>query len=117
MDLVPYTTLIVSILFGVIGQLLLKYGMSKQPLSRLGDIGLQIRNLPVVIGFMSYGISVLLYFKALASLDLSMAYPTVSLGYVAVVILSKLILKETFSVWRWLALILICLGVALVGLG
>jgi multidrug transporter EmrE-like cation transporter len=117
MNLIAYSILITSILFGVFGQLLLKYGMSKQPLYRLRDIVKQIRNQPVILGFMNYGISVILYFNALARLDLSLAYPTVSLGYIAVVILSKIILKESFSAWRWLALILICLGVALVGMG
>jgi multidrug transporter EmrE-like cation transporter len=117
MDLLAYSILITSIIFGVFGQLLLKYGMSKRPLLRFADIGMQITNLPVVFGFASYGISVIFYFNALARLDLSLAYPTVSLGYIAVVVFSKIFLKENFSAWRWLALVLICCGVVLVGIG
>ena len=117
MELIAYSILITSIIFGVFGQLLLKYGMSKRPPIKFADIGQQITNLPVIFGFVSYGISVIFYFNALARLDLSLAYPTVSLGYIAVVVFSKIFLKENFSVWRWLALVLICCGVALVGIG
>lgn len=116
MDLFAYLTLIVAILFGVAGQLLLKYGMSRQPSFQIKQLLSLITNLPVVAGFAAYGISTLMYFKVLESLDLSLAYPTVSLGYVVVVLLSKWLFKEPVSKSRWAAVFVICLGVALVGM-
>jgi undecaprenyl phosphate-alpha-L-ara4N flippase subunit ArnE len=55
--------------------------------------------------------------KVLATLQLSLAYPMVSLGYVLVVLASRVLLKEPVSLARWAAVTLICAGVALVGLG
>lgn len=112
-----YMLLFVAIFLGVIGQLLLKYGMNRQPDFQLTDVMALSRNLPVIGGFASYGISVLLYFKVLATLDLSLAYPTVSLGYVLVIIFSSIFFKEPVSLARWGAVGVICLGVAIVGFG
>ena len=53
----------------------------------------------------------------LASLDLSLAYPTVSVGYVLVVLMSRAIFKERVTPARWVAVVMIFVGVALVGLG
>ena len=103
-----YGLLLIAILIGVVGQLLLKYGMSRQPGFRLSDIATLTRNIPVMSGFCCYGLS---------SLELSLAYPTVSLGYVLVIIMSRVVFKEPVSPTRWLAAGIICLGVVLVGLG
>jgi multidrug transporter EmrE-like cation transporter len=117
MDWGAYGLLIVAILFGVVGQLLLKRGMGRRPGFKLSEMLSLITDLPVVAGFLSYGISTLLYFRVLASLDLSLAYPTVSLGYVLVVLFSRQFFKEPVGAGRWAAVLIICLGVALVGLG
>ena len=115
MDYGAYALLIVAILFGVVGQLSLKYGMSQRPDFRVKELLSLVTNLPVVVGFLAYGFSTLLYFKVLESLDLSLAYPTVSLGYVLVVLFSKVFFHEPVSKARWAAVFIICLGVALVG--
>jgi multidrug transporter EmrE-like cation transporter len=117
MDMNPYALLLIAILFGVSGQLLLKLGMARQLAFRFVEtIGL-LRNWPVLMGFGCYGIATLLYFQVLARLDLSLAYPTVSLGYVLVIILCRIFFKETVSAMRWMAVMIICIGVVLVGLG
>ena len=112
-----YGVLLVAIMIGVAGQLLLKHGMSRQPGFRFREIGILTRNLPVIGGFACYCLSTVLYLSVLARLELSLAYPTVSLGYVLVIILSKVFFKEPVSPSRWMAAGIICIGVALVGLG
>jgi len=112
-----YGLLLIAILIGVVGQLLLKYGMSRQPGFRLGDIMSLTHNVPVISGFCCYGLSTVLYLSVLARLELSLAYPTVSLGYVLVIIMSRVVFKEPVSPTRWLAAGIICFGVVLVGLG
>jgi multidrug transporter EmrE-like cation transporter len=112
-----YLLLLTAIALGVAGQLLLKFGMLRQPSFRVAKIGGILRNGPVVLGFGCYGLSVLLYLQSLANLDLSLAYPTVSLGYVMVIVMSRILFKETVSAMRWMALMIICFGVVLVGLG
>jgi multidrug transporter EmrE-like cation transporter len=117
MQMQAYGLLLIAILIGVVGQLLLKYGMSRQPGFCLDNIVLLIHNLPVISGFCCYGLSTVLYLSVLARLELSVAYPTVSLGYVLVIIMSRVVFKEPVSPARWLAAAIICLGVILVGLG
>jgi multidrug transporter EmrE-like cation transporter len=104
-------------MLSVAGQLLLKYGMSRRPEFGLRDLTALVRDLYIIGGFACYGISVLLYFKVLASLDLSLAYPSVALGYVLVIVMSRMLFKESVSLTRWGAVAIICAGVVLVGLG
>src|SRR5437870_6529568 len=117
MHVQAYSVLLVAIIIGVCGQLLLKHGMSRQPGFRFGEIGGLIRNLPVMGGVCCYGLSTVLYLSVLAHLELSLAYPTVSLGYVLVIIMSRAVFKEPVSPTRWLAAGIICLGVILAGIG
>jgi multidrug transporter EmrE-like cation transporter len=117
MHLQFYGLLLMAILIGVLGQLLLKYGMARQPGFRLSDIAILTHNVPVMGGFCCYGLSTVLYLSVLARLELSLAYPTVSLGYVLVIIMSRVVFKEPVSPTRWLAAGIICFGVILVGLG
>lgn len=116
METNAFLLLIGSIILGVAGQVLLKRGMTKLP-------GFQVRNAlalagspEIVGGFLAYGLSTLLYLRSLASLDLAQAYPMVSLGYVLVVLFSRLFFREAVSRSRWVAVLIICAGVALVGL-
>ena len=112
-----YLLLMIAILVGVSGQLLLKLGMRRQPDFHIKETSTLFRNQPVVIGFGCYVLSTLLYFQVLGRLELSLAYPTVSLGYVLVIVMSRLLFKEAVSAMRWVAAIIICLGVVLVGMG
>ncbi len=47
--------------------------------------------------------------------DLSYVLPVTSIGYVLTVIFGKVFLSEEVSAWRWLGVLLITAGVALVG--
>jgi multidrug transporter EmrE-like cation transporter len=111
-----YALLILAISLGVFGQLLLKRGMLKRPGFKIKELLSLVNNYSVILGFLLYGISTLLYLRVLANLDLSLAYPTVGLSYVLIVLLSQVLFKERVSITRWFAIILICTGVALVGI-
>jgi multidrug transporter EmrE-like cation transporter len=111
-----YLLLLLAILTGVAGQLLLKSGMARQPDFQLVQVLALTRNPAVIGGFVCYGVSVLLYFRVLGKLDLSLAYPSVSLGYVMVTVFSRVFFGEQISRTRWLAVVLICAGVIVVGL-
>ena len=113
----PYALLITSIVIGSTGQILLKLGMSRRPNFQVKEFVSLFRDLPIVGGFCCYFIATLLYFKVLASLDLSVAYPTVSLSYVLIIICSRVFFNEPVGLTRILAVIIICTGVMLVGFG
>ncbi len=73
-----YAMLLVAIMIGVVGQLLLKHGMSRRPSFRLRDLASLGRDFPIVAGFCCYGIATLFYLKVLARQiggELPMAMP------------------------------------------
>jgi multidrug transporter EmrE-like cation transporter len=116
MSFSPYATLLLGIGIGVSGQLMLKRGMLQRPGFQLRDLLSLLSNSYVVSGFICFGVSTLVYLRALADLDLSLAYPTVGLSYALIVILSQFFFDEKVSINRWVAVLIICSGVALVGL-
>lgn len=65
-------------------------------------------------GIISYGISFLLWIKVLSKVELSYAYPMVSLGYVLVMIFSYFFFKENITPIRILGVAFIMIGVILV---
>ncbi len=110
--------LLVDILLGSIAQILLKMGMEHNRIS------LSFRNLfPTIIkiytnkfvfiGSITYAASTLLWIAVLSKVELSYAYPMVSLNFVIVAILSKFFFKEHVSRVRWMSILLIVFGVAL----
>tara|TARA_Y100000310_G_scaffold344091_1_gene455059 strand:- start:1926 stop:2294 length:369 start_codon:yes stop_codon:yes gene_type:complete len=114
--------LVTSIILGVIAQLFLKLGMKKanvlsvRKTKKIELLKKLFLNKAVVLGFFSYGMSLLLWVLALSELDLSYAYPMVSLSYVLVAFSSMIFFKEEISKQRWVAIAVITLGVILVGL-
>ena len=102
--------LIFSILLGVIGQILLKFSVSDKFKSFLGY---EILNYPFIAAGFLYFISMLLYTHALKSIPLYIAFPSVSLSYVLVAWLSKLIWGTPFGYKEIIALLLIISGLVL----
>jgi len=71
----------------------------------------------ILIGFGIYGLSAAIYVLALRKIPLAVAYPSIALGYVVVVIASWLLFGEALTLARMGALVLICAGVALLWVG
>lgn len=117
--------LMVNVMLGSMGQLLLKYGMSKQHSMHVEQSFLMslvsafkgIFTPYVFLGFCVYGVSSILWLRIISQTKLSFAYPTISLSYVVVVCLSALLFHEKVPMIAALGLVLICAGVSLIGLG
>lgn len=114
----PVAFLLLAVGLGVAGQMMMKTGMT-----RVGQINSlnaatfarMFTNLYVLAGIGCYVLSTVVYLLALSRLPLSFAYPMVGLGYVVVVILSWLLLREPVSWFRWAGVVLICGGAFLIG--
>ena len=109
---------IISVIFNVFGQYSMKVGMNKYGEVTFSDHILltiyKIFILPnVIIGLLMYAISAVFWLVALSKLDLSIAYPTLSLGYILIMIISVLLLNESVTVYRIAGTILIIGGVFL----
>jgi len=107
--------IISSVLLNALAQILLKAGMKQ-----FGNIDLKNNiintsisialNPYIITGFVSYGISILLWLWVLSKVDVSLAYPFQALGYIVVTILAWLIFQENISFTRIMALIFITIG-------
>lgn len=114
--------ILASIALAAIGQVTLKIGMNRIGALGIGSLGevasalVRIASTPLVaVGLLFYVLAAALWLVVLSRVPLSLAYPMVALGYVVVVFLSWFALKEVVPPARWLGLVIICFGVALVG--
>lgn len=115
---------IVFILFTVMtnaaAQLMLKYGMmSIGPLSFSGVNPvlkiLQIIFSPwIFFGLSVFVISMASHLYVLSKVDLSFAYPFLSLAYVAVAIFAYFVFREDLNAWRIAGIGFICVGTILI---
>jgi drug/metabolite transporter (DMT)-like permease len=112
--------LFLSVFLGVSGQFLIKHGLYRVGSiegtipEMLRSIAFAMRNPFILMGFISYFMSASSWLILLSRVELSYAYPMVSLGYVFVVIASRFILGEAVTLSRLLGTIVICAGVILV---
>jgi multidrug transporter EmrE-like cation transporter len=113
-----YFLLAVSISLAVAGQLLMKQGMmifGKYPISQIAQKLIPMFMQPYVFfGLACFGISSIFWLAVLSRIDLSFAYPLVSIGYVVVALVSYFFFKENVSLIRWMGIATICFGVFLI---
>ncbi len=104
-----------SVLLNALAQILLKAGMKNFSnidfKNNIIQTVLSISLNPYIIsGFISYGISIILWLWVLSKVDVSLAYPFQALGYIIVTILAWLIFQENINLTRIIALIFITVG-------
>lgn len=102
----------ISILIAILAQLLFKsFSLSK---IEGGGIFLYILNYKLLLGFFLYFISSILYIFSLRKIDLSIAYPAISISYIFIIFLSHFIFGESLGFYKILGSVLIILGVSLI---
>lgn len=99
-------------LFTSIGQILMKIGSA-----RTGSFLEIITNIPLILGFASYGIGAVLLIISLKYGELSLVYPFIALSFIWVSILSIYLFNEHVSLLNWTGLTAILIGVSLIGYG
>ena len=115
---------IVFILFTVLtnaaAQLMLKQGMlSLGPLSFTADTAIArifqiVFNPWVFAGLSTFVISMASHLYVLSKVELSFAYPFLSLAYVAVALFAYFIFHEDLNAWRIAGIAFICVGTVLI---
>ena len=103
------------------GQIALKYGMALPSVQAAlttggaGPIGASIIANPFVLGgLFLYGFSAVVWLFVLARLDVSIAYPFISLGFIVTMSLGCLLFREPFTLRKMIGTIVVMLGVCLV---
>ena len=112
--------ILVSVLFGAVGQILLKKGMGS-----MGPVTLTLQGLPstlwrmgtnlyVIGGLLIYVTGTVFWLAALSRVDLSYAYPFASLSYVIMLAASWLLFHEDITMLRVVGTVVIALGVIII---
>ncbi len=115
----PIALVLMSVVPAVLGQIVLKgaiegLGVTVDSAGPAGYFARLLTTPAVLAALALYGVSSLIWMVVLSKLDLSLAYPMVSMGYVLVVFFSWLFLKEPVSALRVVGLAVICLGVVII---
>jgi multidrug transporter EmrE-like cation transporter len=112
--------ILTGVLLNACAQLALKQGMRTIghfafTLANLIPIGLQVMVNPFVLaGLACYALSVAIWLMVLSRVDVSFAYPMLSVGYIVTALASKALFGETVITARWIGILVICLGVYLI---
>ncbi len=107
----------------VSGQMILKFAMGRRgsipddATAAVGFIGRALLDPLVLLSLALAFAASLAWIAAVSRLDLSAAYPFMSLAFVATAILSALLLGESISVARWSGIAIVVVGLVLVARG
>jgi drug/metabolite transporter (DMT)-like permease len=119
--MISYIYLAVSIVSTVIGQICLKKGMLKAgpiPISLMEKsffvLNLMVFNQYIVAGLILAIITTISWMLTLSKLQLSSAYPFMSLAFPLVIILSTYFFGETISLLKYVGIILIMIGLIII---
>jgi drug/metabolite transporter (DMT)-like permease len=111
----------ICIVFGAIGQILMKTGMSQirdmgslRNFFKISTIIQIFTNFYVICGLFLYLIASFFWLGALSTLDVSYLYPLLSLGYVLTSLLGMFFLRENIPMLRWFGIFLVVIGCFLI---
>lgn len=108
-------TIITSVTLNAIAQLFLKQGANR--LTHIGhqqgviSIVHKATNMPIMLGFVCYGLSIFLWIYSLSKVEVSVAYPFQALGYIIVMFASAFFFNETINAQKIIGVLLITAGV------
>jgi multidrug transporter EmrE-like cation transporter len=109
-----------GVMLNAAAQMFLKVGMHRighfdLTLANVWPIGLQVvTSIPVIGGIACYVISILIWLVVLSRVEVSMAYPMVSLGYVVTAFAAYFWLGEQLGPMRLAGIVVILAGVWMV---
>jgi len=109
-----------SVILNVLGQLSIKKGaLLKGPMDLGGQtlfttIYKTFSSPYIILGLLLYGISAFFWIIALSRVDLSYAYPILSLGYVLIMVLSYWLFQEQLNAMRILGTLTVVIGLCFI---
>jgi multidrug transporter EmrE-like cation transporter len=120
MTLTSFSLILVGVLLNAGAQLLLKAGTNAVgqfdfTLANAMPVGMKLATqLPIIAGIACYVVSVVVWILALSRVQVSIAYPMLSIGYVVNALIAWQLFGEDLNVQRWIGIGFIIVGVFLV---
>lgn len=116
MNLVNIGLILTGVLLNTAAQLCLKQGMSV-----IGEVSIDmvsiiallpriVMNFYIVMGLACYVVSFLIWLIVLSRVEVSIAYPSLSIGYVIVAFVGYFFMHEALSMYKVAGIVLICVG-------
>ncbi len=120
MTLATFALILTGVLLNAGAQLLLKAGVTP-----LGELSVGLHNLlpttikvltqwPILAGMVCYVVSLGVWIVGLSRVEVSIAYPMLSMGYVVNALLAWWLFGEALGPMRWAGLLLILAGVVVI---
>jgi len=112
-----YIVAVISISLGALAQYFFKVGVTdvSQKAKGMGEIiKLGMINFHLWCGLVCYGVSLLMWFYVLSRMELSRAFPLVSIAYVFTLLLGYFFLHEPLTAYKIIGISLIVAGVIFV---
>jgi len=120
MTLVPFLLVLAGVLLNAVAQLLLKAGANavghfEFTAANAIPVGVKLAMQPPIVGGLAcYVVSVVVWVMALSRVEVSIAYPMLSLGYVVNAIAAHYLFGEAVSPMRVIGILVIIVGVVMV---
>ena len=102
------------IIFTVVGEFLLKFGVLAAPYGEAIGILTIVTNYKIIIGVCLIVFAALLWIIGMSKFQLSFMYPFLSLNYVLIIVGSEIILKENVQINRYISILLIIVGLVFI---
>lgn len=111
-----YLTAFISIFLGSIAQYYLKIAMNRITIEKsFFDVFSKLfSSIPLYMGLICYALSMVFWLYVLKHIELSKAYPMVSVGYIFTLFIGYFLLGESIPPIRIIGVIVICIGVFLI---
>jgi len=115
MQLTYLPLILLSVIMSTGAQLILKLGANKinaelQDATGLWAMALTVLNWPILVGLFIYVISAATWIWVLTKVDISIAYPFISLGFVMTLVFGALVFNESLSTSKIIGTVLIIAG-------
>ena len=120
MNAISWILILTGVTLNAVAQLLLKAGTNSigtfaYNFSNILPIGLKLATEPHIIGgLVCYGISVVVWIMVLSRVEVGVAYPMLSFGYIVTALAAWWIFGETLSLERMVGIGVIIFGVFLI---
>ncbi|MDB0716230.1 SMR family transporter [Bacteroides xylanisolvens] len=110
--------ILVSVLLNCTAQLCIRKGMllvGETGMSNMiTNLGVMVTNIWLWGAMICYALSILLWMAVLSKVEVSFAYPFLSVGYVVAAVVGYYFFGESLSVIRIVGIVIICIGVYLI---
>lgn len=112
-----YILILTSVLLNACAQLFIKKGMFNIGVVSLDATHLSglllkgVTNIPIMLGMLSYAISIITWMVVLSRVNVSLAYPFLSIGYIFTAIMAYAFFNEPMTIQKIIGIIVICIGV------